>query len=162
MWKGSGVSFRTGSSRAHCGLFLLMFFFSTSAVCRWASPRGWAPWCCKRAVSIIRSACFLFLIHKKIESFLNYLTEVLRFVLFGPFIGSNLGHLNQYLWWGGGLSWSIITVKLSLKLMEGFTPPKNMAAVESMLGRRQIFCYRYSGKQWIQSAHPWTVCYDRQ
>ena len=38
--------------------------------------------------------------------------KVLRFLLFGPFIGSNLGHLNQYLWWGSGLSWSIITVRL--------------------------------------------------
>ena len=50
-----------------------------------------------------------------------------------------------------GREWIILvdynSKTLSLKLMEGFTAPKIVAAVESVLERRQIFCYRYSGKQ---------------
>lgn len=119
----------------------------------WASPRGWALWCYKRAVSIIKSTCLLFFIQRKIESFLSYLTKILRFLLIGPLIGLNLGHFNQYLWWRGGIILMDYSSKtLPLKLMEGFIPPKNMTAVESRLGRWQIFYYIYSGEQWIQGS----------
>lgn len=89
---------------------------------------------------------------------LKYLTEVLRFLLTGPFISLNLGHLKQYLWQGGETTLMVYSNQTpALERMEGLIPPKQQDHCRLDVGKVTDFPLYVLWESEVHIPHPRVV-----